>query len=99
MGCGPRPAILPVMDVPKVVNRQNFRIEGGMPLHGAVRVSGAKNAALPAMAAALLTGDDCVLENVPEIDEVPFMAAILRSLGATVRDEGGCRRLVGGVVL
>ena len=75
---------------------ESFRIEGGRPLHGSVRVSGAKNAALPAMAAALLTGDDCVLQNVPGIDDVGFMGAILRALGASVRDEGGGRVLVRG---
>ncbi len=86
------------MDEPKVVSRQNFRIEGGTPLRGAVRISGAKNAALPAMAAALLTGDECVLTNVPVIDDVGFMAAILRSLGATAHDHGGGRWVIGGTV-
>ena len=84
------------MDVPTHTSRESFRIEGGTPLRGAVRVSGAKNAALPAMAAALLTGDDCALENMPRIDDVGFMAAILRTLGAVTRDDGGGRWLVRG---
>lgn len=75
------------MDTVKV-SRDHFRIEGGVPLRGVVRVSGAKNAALKAMAAALLTDQDCLIENVPAIDDVTYMAAILRSLGATVRFEG-----------
>jgi UDP-N-acetylglucosamine 1-carboxyvinyltransferase len=78
------------------VGSQSFRVEGGLPLRGEVRVSGAKNAVLPAMAAALLTGDDCMLENVPEIADVGYMAAIIRALGATVRDEGGGRWIVRG---
>lgn len=63
---------------------ERFVIEGGHPLRGQVRVSGNKNAADYAMAAALLTNDDCVLENVPEIEDVAFMTAILRRLGAEV---------------
>ena len=49
-----------------------------------MRVSGNKNAAIHAMAATLLTSDDCYLENVPVIQDVRFMAEILRALGATV---------------
>ena len=49
-----------------------------------MRVSGNKNAAIHAMAATLLTSDDCYLENVPVIGDVRFMVEILRSLGATV---------------
>ena len=59
-------------------------IEGGRPLHGQVRISGSKNAADYAMAAALLTGDDCILENVPDIEDVRHMTAILETLGAEV---------------
>lgn len=59
-------------------------IEGGHALRGQVRVSGAKNAADYAMAAALLTADDCVLENVPDIEEIKHMTAILENLGAEV---------------
>ncbi len=59
-------------------------IEGGRPLHGQVRVSGNKNAADYAMTAALLTADDCILENVPDIEDVKHMTAILENLGAEV---------------
>ncbi|MGB2695777.1 MAG: UDP-N-acetylglucosamine 1-carboxyvinyltransferase [Dehalococcoidia bacterium] len=59
-------------------------IEGGHQLRGQVRVSGNKNAADYAMAAALLTRDDCILENVPDIEDVIYMSAILRKLGAEV---------------
>jgi UDP-N-acetylglucosamine 1-carboxyvinyltransferase len=54
-----------------------------------VRVSGSKNAVLYAFPACLLTGEQCVLENVPEIDDVRVMAEILEALGAEVKHEGG----------
>ncbi|MFN8558865.1 MAG: UDP-N-acetylglucosamine 1-carboxyvinyltransferase [Dehalococcoidia bacterium] len=82
------------MDTPRPASRDSFRIEGGVPLRGVVRISGAKNAALPAMAATLLTADECLLENVPEIDDVWSMARILRVLGADVRSEGQGRWLI-----
>ncbi len=61
-----------------------FVISGGARLGGTVRVSGAKNAALPLMAAALLTPDEVYLENVPHIDDVEVQSAVLRALGAEV---------------
>lgn len=68
---------------PKLVS-ESLVIEGGVPLRGSVYVSGAKNAALPCMAAALLTASDCYLENVPDIADVESMAQVLQSLGAEV---------------
>ena len=59
-------------------------IEGGRRLSGAVEVEGNKNAALPLLAACLLTADECVLENVPRIGDVEVMARLLMDLGATV---------------
>src|SRR5581483_355260 len=56
----------------------------GHALHGEVVVSGAKNAVLPALAATLLTGKPCTIDNVPDIDDVDFMVAILESIGAQV---------------
>jgi UDP-N-acetylglucosamine 1-carboxyvinyltransferase len=70
---------------------ERFVIEGGHPLHGQVRVSGNKNAADYAMAAALLTPDDCILENVPDIEDVSYMSAILRQLGAEVEQLSSSR--------
>lgn len=61
-----------------------YVIEGGRPLRGQVRVSGNKNAADYAMAAALLSPEDCILENVPDIEDVSYMSQILRQLGAEV---------------
>jgi len=65
-----------------------FSIKGGAALFGHVRISGAKNAVLPAIAAALLTSDECVFENVPEIEDVDVMGAILDALGAKVEWAG-----------
>ena len=61
-----------------------YRIAGGSPLHGRVRICGSKNGADYAMAAALLTAGDVVLHNVPDIGDVQQMAEILRELGAIV---------------
>lgn len=61
-------------------------IEGGKPLRGTVAISGSKNAALPAMAAALLTSEPVRLTNIPRISDVNTQAEILRSLGAEVRE-------------
>ena len=59
-------------------------IKGGVPLHGEVTVSGAKNAVLPLMAATLLTSEPCVIRRVPNLSDVQFMGRILSSLGAKV---------------
>jgi len=66
-----------------------YAVQGGAVLRGTVRVSGAKNAALAAMCAALLTDEDVVLTNVPEITDVESLGELLTSLGATVSFEGG----------
>jgi len=63
-------------------------IEGGRRLSGRVEVGGNKNAALPLLAACLLTTETCELRNVPQIRDVAVMIALLRSLGATVDGEG-----------
>ena len=63
-------------------------IKGGVPLHGEVTISGAKNAVLPIMAATLLTSETCVIRRVPDLSDVKFMAKILMSLGAKVTVEG-----------
>ena len=61
-----------------------FVIRGGNPLVGTVRISGAKNAALPAMAAALLTEEPVVLENIPEVRDIQTMRRLLVEMGAEV---------------
>ena len=61
-----------------------LRIRGGVPLEGEVRVSGAKNAALPIMCAALLTAEPLRLANVPQLMDVRTMARLLREMGVEV---------------
>jgi UDP-N-acetylglucosamine 1-carboxyvinyltransferase len=63
---------------------EKFVIEGQAPLRGCIAASGAKNAALPIMAATLLTTDECVIDNVPIVQDVRTMAKLLRHLGAAV---------------
>ena len=69
---------------PEPVTREIFRVEGGLPLRGSVPISGAKNAALKLLAAAILTGERCRFENVPEIEDVRVMAETLGDLGVLV---------------
>lgn len=61
-----------------------FLIRGGSSLNGEVTVSGAKNAAVALIPAALLTNEECVLENVPRIEDVERLTEILRSIGAEI---------------
>jgi UDP-N-acetylglucosamine 1-carboxyvinyltransferase len=61
-----------------------FVIRGGNPLLGTVRVSGAKNAALPAMAAALLTEEPVILENMPQVRDIETTRKLLSKMGAEV---------------
>jgi UDP-N-acetylglucosamine 1-carboxyvinyltransferase len=70
---------------------ERFIVEGGRPLRGQVRISGNKNFADYAMAAALLSADDCILENVPGIEDVSHMSALLRRLGAEVEELSSSR--------
>ncbi len=69
---------------PEPITRESFRVEGGIPLSGSIRVSGSKNAALKLLAAAVLTGERCRFTNVPEIADVAVMADTLRDLGVVV---------------
>lgn len=62
-----------------------YLIEGGHPLHGTIEISGAKNAAVAIIPAALLVDGVCRIENVPQISDVTLILQILRELGADVR--------------
>jgi UDP-N-acetylglucosamine 1-carboxyvinyltransferase len=66
-------------------------IEGGAPLRGEVRVSGAKNAALPAVAASLLAEGDHAVSNVPDLADVRTMGRLLAHMGCEVGRDGGDR--------
>ena len=61
-----------------------FQIRGGKPLHGTVTISGAKNSALPAMAAALLTAEPVTLHNIPMVRDIVTMAKLLAFMSARV---------------
>jgi UDP-N-acetylglucosamine 1-carboxyvinyltransferase len=61
-----------------------YLIDGGVPLDGTVKASGNKNAALPCIAAALLTDDPVILKNIPEIEDVHVMLEIYIALGGLV---------------
>lgn len=61
-----------------------FVIDGGIPLKGSVRISGAKNAILPSLAACLLTEGKSVLKDVPDLEDVHTMCSLLTSLGAGI---------------
>ncbi|MBI4321676.1 MAG: UDP-N-acetylglucosamine 1-carboxyvinyltransferase [Chloroflexi bacterium] len=63
---------------------ERFLIRGGRALRGQVRISGAKNAALPVMAATLLTAEECIVDNVPCIEDIRTMAELLARLGCHV---------------
>jgi UDP-N-acetylglucosamine 1-carboxyvinyltransferase len=68
---------------------ESLLIKGGVPLHGEVKIGGAKNAVLPIMAATLLTKDRCIIHRVPDLSDVGFMSKILASLGADVKYQDG----------
>ncbi|MBN1879163.1 UDP-N-acetylglucosamine 1-carboxyvinyltransferase [bacterium] len=63
---------------------QELRIIGGRSLRGSVQISGAKNAALPALAACLLTNQTTTLSNMPDVKDVGSMCALLEALGARI---------------
>src|SRR5437764_12370753 len=65
-----------------------LQVEGGQRLSGSIDVEGNKNAALPLLAACLLTTEECVLTNMPRIKDVEAMAQLLIDLGATVHGVG-----------
>jgi UDP-N-acetylglucosamine 1-carboxyvinyltransferase len=64
-------------------------IEGGVPLRGEVRISGAKNAALPIVCASLLTSEPLVVRNVPRLNDVSTMRALLAQMGVVAEQADG----------
>ncbi|MBR0477279.1 MAG: UDP-N-acetylglucosamine 1-carboxyvinyltransferase [Treponema sp.] len=65
-----------------------YSIEGGYPISGTIKASGNKNAALPCIAAALLTKETVTLRNIPDIEDTGVMLEILKALGAKVEKSG-----------
>jgi UDP-N-acetylglucosamine 1-carboxyvinyltransferase len=68
---------------------QKLAIQGGTPLRGEVRISGAKNAALPILCASLLTSDSLQLSNVPDLNDVATMRKLLQQMGVKIEVSGG----------
>lgn len=62
-----------------------YKVEGGFPIKGTIKASGNKNAALPCIAATLLTKEKVVLKNIPDIEDTGVMFEILKSFGAVVK--------------
>jgi len=77
---------------------QKLAIQGGTPLRGEVRISGAKNAALPIMCAGLLTADELHLDNMPDLHDVATMRHLLVQMGVTAAVEQGAVTLCGARV-
>src|SRR5579864_6158687 len=75
-----------------------IRVTGGRRLKGEIPISGAKNAALPLIAAALLTEETLTLSNVPNLADVVYMADVLRQLGVSVAWQMSGADHVGGVI-
>jgi UDP-N-acetylglucosamine 1-carboxyvinyltransferase len=67
---------------------QKIVVEGGVPLHGEVRISGAKNAVLPILCAALLADGPVTIRNVPQLHDVRTTRKVLAELGAGIRADG-----------
>ena len=67
---------------------QKLKIRGGTPLHGEVRISGAKNAALPILSAALLSAEPLVLANVPRLNDIDTMLKLLDQTGVVTARDG-----------
>jgi UDP-N-acetylglucosamine 1-carboxyvinyltransferase len=71
-----------------------YLIDGGVPLNGTIKVSGNKNAALPCIAAALLTDEPVILRNIPEIEDVRVMLEVFTALGGEIESpQPNVRRL------
>lgn len=81
----PRPAS---NDARAEISMDKLKITGGVPLNGQIAMAGAKNAALPILAAALLTRDAVQLSNVPQLADVSTMGKLLRGMGASVTRDG-----------
>ena len=77
---------------------QKLAIQGGFPLHGEVRISGAKNAALPIMCASLLSAETLQLSNVPDLHDVVTMRKLLQQMGVRAEVQGEHLALDGGQI-
>ncbi|MDQ3082239.1 MAG: UDP-N-acetylglucosamine 1-carboxyvinyltransferase, partial [Gemmatimonadota bacterium] len=69
-------------------NAVQYIVEGGRTLHGSIRPSGNKNAALPIVAAALISESTVYLDNVPHIRDIETLMELIRSVGASIEWSG-----------
>ena len=67
---------------------KKYKIIGGYPLKGKIKASGNKNAALPIIAASLLTDEEVIIRNIPNIEDIKIMLEILKQIGSKVKSEG-----------
>ena len=70
---------------------QKLIIRGGKPLRGDARISGAKNAALPILCAALLTSETLTLHNVPRLNDIDTMLKLLGQMGVDTSRDGDAK--------
>ncbi|MFK7850462.1 MAG: UDP-N-acetylglucosamine 1-carboxyvinyltransferase [Akkermansiaceae bacterium] len=68
-------------------------VHGGSTIKGAINISGSKNASLPILSAAILTGEDCIIRRVPDVSDTNYMIQILSALGADVERSSGTVRI------
>ncbi len=68
---------------------EQYKIKGGKRIEGSIDVCGSKNAALPILAASILTGDECLIEGCPEISDVDKMKYIIKNTGGRLKEEKG----------
>ena len=74
-----------------------IRIRGGKPLHGEINIGGAKNAALPLMAAGMLTAERLVLQNVPRLADIATMSSLVSQHGCAVEPDGRTLSIGGAI--
>jgi UDP-N-acetylglucosamine 1-carboxyvinyltransferase len=82
------PGLAPVRPATSEPAMDKLKINGGARLAGEVEIAGAKNAALPILAAALMTGDELRLSNVPQLADISTMSRLLRGMGVQVERSG-----------
>ena len=88
-----RPVVFRGLPATTTVPMDKLKIRGGVPLQGEIRISGAKNAALPILCASLLTADELVVENVPQLQDVVTTLKLLRQMGVAAERQGPVVRL------
>ena len=70
-----------------------FIIHGGKPLMGSALISSSKNAILPILSACLLTAEECLIRQIPGLDDVSDMCELISNLGANVKVNGRSRKI------